>query len=161
MDPLVRRVVATWNFRVAMSGPRPDIPVWVFERYQTKTAFQSNPEVDLALFQEGKDSINGLLPNLISILRKTFGDHWSMNASQRKNDIFYFFAPAIPQKLDAVAMHLGCHGGKLTLDMSYLPFDFSGKVTQAKVIEIQEVIEDADVVGMHMMRMVRKLLSKV
>jgi len=159
MDHLVRSVVARWNFKVAMSGYRPEIPEWVFERYAVKTSFKSNPQIDLALFRDGRDSINALLPNLINLFRKTMGDRYSMNASQRQNDVFYYFSP--PQPIDAFTMHLGCHGGKLFLDIGYLPYNLQGKPDQSKVIELQEIVEDSELVGMHMMNMARRLLAKV
>jgi hypothetical protein len=159
MNHIVRSVVARWNFKVAMSEFRPEIPEWIFERYATKTSLQSNPAVDLALFKDGKDSINVLLPNLINLFRKTMGDRYSMNASQRQNDIFYYFSP--PQPIDAFTMHLGCRGGKLFLDMGYIPYDFHGKPDRSKVIEVQEVVEDSELVGLHMMGMARRLLAKI
>lgn len=159
MDRLVRSVVARWNFKVAMSGYRPEIPEWIFKRYTVKTSLQSNPAIDLALFKDGRESINALLPNLINLFRKTMGDRYSMSASQRSNDVFYYFSP--PQPIDAFTMHLGCRGGKLFLDMGYIPYNLQGKPDRSKVIEIQEVVEDSELVGLRMMNMARRLLAKV
>lgn len=142
-----------------MSGYRPEIPEWVFERYTTKISLQSNPAIDLALFKDGRESINVLLPNLINLFRKTMGDRYSMSASQRQNDIFYYFSP--PQPLDAFTMHLGCRGGKLFLDMGYIPYNTQGKPDRSKVIELQEVVEDSELVGLRMMNMARRLLAKI
>ena len=144
---------------MAMSGYRPEIPQWVFERYATKTSFQSNPRVDAALLNAGRDSIGALLPNFLSVLRKSLGDRYSMNSSLTSTDLFYFFAP--PQPVDSIAMHLGCHGGKLKLDISYLPRDLRGGVNLSKIVELREVIDDPDMVGLHMMRMLKKLMAKV
>lgn len=159
MDRIVRRVVARWNFRVAMSGYRPEIPSWVFERYATKAAFQSNPKVDAALLDAGRESISALLPSFLAFLRKKLGDKYSMNASVTANNIFYFFAP--PQPVDSVAVHLGSRGGKLLLDVSYLPHDLHGGVNLSKIVEERAVVTDPDMVGLFLMRMIRKVLARV
>jgi len=142
-----------------MSGYRPEIPQWVFERYATKTSFQSNPKVDAAILNDGRDSISALLPSFLSVLRKSLGDRYSMNSSQTSTDLFYFFAP--PQPVDSIAMHIGSHGGKLKLDISYLPRDLRGGVNLSKIVELREVIDDPDMAGLHMMRMLKKLMAKV
>lgn len=159
MDHLVRSIVARWNLKVALSGYRPEIPEWVTKYYATKTSFQVAPAVELILFREGRDSINVFLPNLMSLLRKSRGDRYSMNASQRHNDIFYYFAP--PQPIDAFTLHLGCRNGELHLDMGYIPYNFQGKPNKSKIIELQEVVDNSELVGMHMMNMARRLLSKI
>jgi hypothetical protein len=157
MDPLVRRVVAGWNFRVAMSGWNPTIPDWVFDRFQEKVAFA--PSGDKEVFALAKDSINILLPNLINLFRKVLGDKYSMNASQRLHEIFYFFSP--PQPVDSIAMHLGVRGDKLALSMTYIPYTLMGRPDFSKASELREVIDDPEVVGLHMMGMARRLLAKI
>ena len=157
MDPLVRSVVAGWNFRVAMSGWNPPIPDWVFSRFQSKLAFA--PGGDKALFKMGKDSINILLPNLINLFRKKLGDRYSMNASQRSHEIFYFFSP--PQPVDSIAMHLGARGNQLSLSMTYIPYTLMGKPDFSKATELQEMVDDPEVVGLHMMSMARRLLASI
>lgn len=157
MDPLVRSVVAGWNFRVAMSGWNPPIPDWVFSRFQSKLAFA--PAGDKAIFALAKESVNILLPNLLNLFRKTLGDRYSMNASLRSHEIYYFFAP--PQPVDSIAMHLGIHGEMTTISLSYIPYTLMGRPDFSKTIELKEVVADPEVVGMHMMNMGRKLMSKV
>ena len=142
-----------------MSGYRPEIPQWVFDRYTTRTSFQSNPQIDRALLNEGRDSISALLPSFLSVLRRSLGDRYSMNSSQTLTDMFYFFAP--PQPVDSIAMHLGSHGGKLRLDISYLPRDLKGGVNLSKIVELMEIVEDPEMVGLHMMRLLKKLMAKV
>lgn len=159
MDRLVKRVVARWNFRVAMSGYRPAIPSWVFERYATKAAFQSNPKIDAALLDAGRDSIGALLPSFLAFLRRSLGDRYSMNSSVSANNIFYFFEP--PQPIDSVAVHLGARGGKLFLEVSYLPHELKGGVNLSKIVEEKVVVEDPDLVGLFMMRLIRKVLARV
>jgi hypothetical protein len=159
MDRLVRRVAARWGFKVAMSGYRPEIPQWVFDRYATKTSFQSNPAIDAEILDTGRDSISALLPSFLSILRRSLGDRYSMNSSQTSTDLFYFFAP--PQPVDSVAMHIGCHGGRLKLDISYLPRDLRGGVNLSKIVELREVIDDPEMTGLHMMRMLKKIMAKI
>jgi len=157
MDPLVRRVVASWNFRVAMSGWNPPIPDWVFSRFQDKLAFA--PSGDKPIFALAKESVNLLLPNLLNLFRKTLGDKYSVNASARLHEIYYFFAP--PQPVDSIAMHLGIRGEMTTISMSYIPFTISGKPDFSKLVELKEIVADPEVVGMHMMNMGRKLMSKI
>ena len=159
MDRLIRRIVARWNFKVAMSGYRPDIPQWVFDRYATRVSFQGNPQIDRELLNEGRESISALLPSFLSVLRRSLGDRYSMNSSQTSTDMFYFFAP--PQPIDSIAMHLGSHGGKLRLDLSYLPRDLKGGINLSKIVELMEIIEDPELVGLHMMRMIKKLMAKI
>jgi len=142
-----------------MSGYRPDIPQWVFDRYATRVSFQGNPQIDRELLNEGRESISALLPSFLSVLRRSLGDRYSMNSSQTSTDMFYFFAP--PQPIDSIAMHLGSHGGKLRLDLSYLPRDLKGGINLSKIVELMEIIEDPELVGLHMMRMIKKLMAKI
>lgn len=157
MDPLVRSVVAGWNFRVAMSGWKPTIPDWVFSRSQSKLAFA--PSGDKVIFTLAKQSINLFLPNLLNLFRKTLGDRYSMNASSRSKEIYYFFEP--PQPVDSIAMHLAIHGEMSTISLSYMPYKFDGTPDFSKVTEMSEVVADPEVVGLHMMNMARKLMSKI
>jgi hypothetical protein len=157
MDPLVRRVVAGWNFRVAMSGWKPTIPDWVFSRFQSKESFA--PAGDKAIFTLAKESVNLFLPNLLNLFRKTLGDRYSMNASSRSKEIYYFFSP--PQPVDSIAMHLAIHGEMSTISLSYMPYKFNGTPDFSKLIELSEVVADPEVVGLHVMNMARKLMSKI
>jgi hypothetical protein len=157
MDPLVRRVVAGWNFRVAMFGWNPPIPDWVFSRFQSKLGFA--PAGDKAIFALAKESINIFLPNLLNLFRKTLGDRYSMNASSRSKEIYYFFAP--PQPIDSIALHLAIHGEMSTISLSYMPYKFNGTPDFSKLIELSEVVADPEVVGLHVMNMARKLMSKI
>jgi hypothetical protein len=143
-----------------MSGYRPKIPSWVFERYSSKEAFQSDPKTDAILLNDGRDSISALLPTFITYLRKTLGDRYSMNASATSRDIFYFFEP--PHPIDSVAVHLGVRGGRLMLNVSYLPQEISGNgVNLSKIVEDQAIITDPDMAGLFLMRLIKKILSKV
>ena len=153
MDVLVRRVVARWNFKVAMSGWNPTIPQWVFDR----VAFA--PSGDKAIFALAKDSVNILLPNLLNLFRKTLGDRYSMNSSSRSSEIYYFFSP--PQPVDSIAMHLAIRGEMTTISLAYIPYTLTGRPDFSKTIELREVVADPEVVGMHMMNMARRLMSKI
>jgi len=153
MDRLARRVAARWNFKVAMSGWNPPIPEWVFSRVSFA------PSGDRIIFALAKDSVNILLPNLLTLFRKSLGDRYSMNASSRSNEIYYFFSP--PQPIDSIAMHVGVRGEMTTISMSYIPYTLMGKPDFSKTTELREIVADPEVVGLHMMTMARKLMAKI
>jgi hypothetical protein len=155
MDLVIQKVASYWIKR--LSRKTSGIPGWVFDRYQTRESFQSDPRIDEALYQTARESVNALIPTFLAYLRKHLGDRYTLNASSRRTDIYYFFAP--PQPIDSVAMHLGVKGAKVRLDLSYSPSDLQGNRAPEKMREVREVIEDPELAGIYMMRMLRKVLS--
>ena len=153
MERLARRVAARWGFKVAMSGWKPPIPEWVFSRVSFA------PAGDKAIFALAKESVHILLPKLLTLFRKTLGDRYSMNASSRNNEIYYYFSP--PQPVDSIAMHLAIRGEMTTISLSYMPYKLDGTPDFPKVTILKEVVADPEVVGLHMMTMARKLMVQI
>jgi hypothetical protein len=153
MDRLARRVAARWGFKVAMSGWNPPIPEWVFARVSFA------PAGDKEIFALAKESVNVLLPNLLTLFRKTLGDRYSMNASSRSHEIYYYFSP--PQPVDSIAMHLAIRGEMTVISLSYMPYKLNGTPDFSKLVELKEVVADPEIVGLHMMSMARKLMAKI
>ncbi len=154
MDRLVKSVVARWNLKVAMEGWNPPIPQWVFAR----VAFA--PSGDKIIFTMAKDSVNTLLPNLLALFRKSLGDKYSVNVSQRGQQAYYYFTTPSPYPLESIAMYIGVSGEIPMLSMSFTPYTLEGKPDFSKTIEMKEKIADPEVVGLHMMSMARRLISK-
>jgi hypothetical protein len=140
-----------------MSGWRPEIPSWVFGRYQVKLAYAAG---DDEVFQLAKESVNLTLPRFLDLLRKRLHDRYSMNASQRRSEIFYFFAA--PQPVDSIALHIAVRGGQTVLDLSYVPYGLTdGRPDMSRLIELREKVDDPEMAGLYLMRMTRKLMDSV
>lgn len=161
MDRLARRVAARWAFQQATSGWRPEIPSWVFTKFASREAYVPSPtEVEPSVFDLAKESVNILLPKLLDLLRKKMKERYSLNASQRREEVFYYFATKDP--VDSFAMHFSVRNGVVLLDFSYVPFSpVTNRPDYTKVIESRGVAKDPELAGLALMRVVRQVLDQI
>jgi hypothetical protein len=158
MDRIARKVAARWSLRVAMSGWNPPIPEWVF-RFGAKEAFAPSPG-DHDTFELARESVHLMLPTLLGLFRKRLGDRYSMNASQRGLDLFFYFTT--PHPIDSIVLHLGVKNGRVQIELRYVPFRLSTSLPDfTKSVGVGEWCDDPEMVGLHVMRMARKVLDKV
>lgn len=159
MNALARRVAARWGFQSVTLGWVPEIPSWVFDRYASKVAFAPSPE-DQEAFSLAKESVNLTLPRFLDLLKKTLHDRYSLNASQRGNEIFYYFAA--PNPVDSISLHYTVRNGAVLMDLGYVPF---GAVTNrpdySKAVEVRQIFKDPEMAGLYLMRMAKALLGRI
>ena len=159
MIRLARKVAAQWGFRQAMAGWNPPIPSWVFSRFGFKEAFAPS-DSDQETFQLAKESVNIMLPKLQDLLFRRIGDRYFMNASQRKTEVFYFFAPRAP--IDTFSVHLAVRGGRVLLNIGYVPYTLdTNRPDFSKSVEVKGMATDPELAGLSLMRLCRKILSQI
>jgi hypothetical protein len=171
VDPLARRVAARWGRSVAMSGENPVIPAWVFEWGDAlvKTAYadivyKTVPEMpavqtDEQIFDLARESIDILLPKFVELLHAKFREKFHANVSATRQRIFYFFAPHNP--LENIAVSMMVKQAKVILSVAYVPVDLHGKADHRAMIEARELVQDPEMTGLALMRLGRKVLSRV
>ena len=161
------RIAARWGFKVAMEGYNPPIPSWVYEwgGRSLRLAYREmrmpaikDPLEDVETFKTARDSLEALLPNLLSLLHRTLKDQFHMNASADKNRIYYYFASKDP--LENLALTLGIKGHMAYLSMLYVPMGLNGAADYKKAIEFRDLVDDPELAGLAMMRLARKVLGQ-
>jgi hypothetical protein len=159
MDRISRKVAARWGLISTTRGWTPEIPSWVFERYGSKTALALSPE-DTEAFALAKESVNLTLPRFLDLLKRTLHDRYSLNASQRGNDIFYYFAA--PNPMDSISLHFTVRNGAVLMDMGYVPFGLTSNLPDySKAVEVRQIFKDPEMAGLYLMRMAKALLAKI
>jgi hypothetical protein len=112
-------------------------------------------------FDEAKLSIEIMLPSVLKTLGKKFNDRFYMNATQQRMKLYYYFAghPAV----ETFALTLSIQGGSPLLWFGYIP----NKMSLAEGADFKRAIHDSvrvrdpEVAGLALMRLVRKLLSRI
>lgn len=127
-------------------------------RFANKIAFVG--EGDAEIFREAKTSLHILLPKFIELLHRSLHERYSMNASQSGTKLFYFFQASDP--IDAFSLHLSVRGGRAFLALGYVPYGLtSGKPDYGRAVEEQSEVDDPELAGLTLMRMARKLLTRI
>ena len=116
--------------------------------------------LDPEAFDTAKDSLNALLPKFQNLLRVKFHEHFTAHISQTRNRIYYFFTGT--SQLESFAITLTVHQGQTFLSLGYVPHHVeTGELDHSKRVEFSERGYDPDLVGLSLMRLTKKLLSKV
>ncbi len=168
MDRLARRVASRWAFEQACGPNPPVIPQWVGEwsdRVASRVAFYDNT-VDVQvrteedLLQEAKDSVNIMLPKFLGALSQKFHERYHANASQTKTRINYFFTAR--HALETFALAIIIKQATVMLALTYIPNGVSTMQPDwSKAIEEQVRVDDPELAGLSLMRLTRKVLSRV
>lgn len=108
----------------------------------------------MATLSLAKESVNLTIPRFLDALRTVMGARFSPNASQRRADIYYYFASK--ETDDSIAMHLNVRGGQVSLDLAYVPSGENG-LDYTKTKQVQTRIPDPEMAGLYLMRMVKAL----
>lgn len=156
---LARRVASRWVAHQLQLSQRTSVPSWVFARFATREAYADVP-TDAEAFVVAKESVTILLPKVLELLRRKMHERYTLNASQRRNEIFYYFAAEDP--IESFAMHFAIRGGKVLVDFSYVPFGaVSGRPDYSKAVEAKALAEDPELAGMAVLRAVRQVLGQL
>jgi hypothetical protein len=171
MDRIARRVAARWAFKQAQGDNPPIIPRWVHtwaESLTTRVAYlgerdeYSLPDLrtDDEVFDAAQDSIEILLPKFLATLKAKFYERYHMNASKTKNRIYYYFTPDNP--IDTIALALVVRNHKAYLELIYVPYAVAGdRLDYKKAVRESASVDEPDVAGLALMRMLRKVLARV
>jgi hypothetical protein len=111
------------------------------------------------VFDEAKLSIEIMLPTLLKTLEKKLHDRFYMNATQQRMKLYYYFSghPA----LETFALTLSVQGGSSLLWFGYIPNKLLGGADFQKAIHDSVRVSDPEVAGLALMRLVRKLLTRI
>ncbi len=175
MSVSLKRVLSRWGVRVVTAGASGPIPHWVFEwgaglerqvdalrlAYIGEKEFYAPTKLlDPETFSDAKDSLNALLPKFQSMLRAKFGERYHAVMSQTSTRIYYFFSA--PSALESFSISLLVKHGNVHLALGYVPARLVGQgLDYSKMVEEQENVGDPDLTGLALMRLTRKLLSRV
>jgi hypothetical protein len=177
VDPLVRKVAARYAMAVAMEGPNPPIPAWVFA-WGDKTARGVCPDIkpfpcphcggivvppsvmtEEDVFQTARESVETMLPTFHTALTKKFQDKFHMNVSATKSRVFYFFAAKVP--LENVAVQLMMKGHQAFMSVMYAPVNLHGEVDYKGAVEMKSMVEDPEMAGLRLMHLAHQVFARV
>lgn len=160
-----RRVAARVAFEEALGSWQPPMPEWVFGLTASfpgeKTALSGPPTAleDQVKFQDAKESIAILLPKFMQTLSSKYHDRYHMNATSRGTRMHYYFATYHP--LETFVVDLNVRGGRILLSVHFIPHDMKGKPNLAGSVNEAARVDEAELAGLTLMRLARKLLSRV
>lgn len=111
------------------------------------------------IFDEAKLSIEIMLPTVLKTLGKKFNDRFYMNATQQRMKLYYYFSghPA----LETFALTLSVQHDLPLLWFGYIPNKLLGGADFQRAIHDSVRVPDPEVAGLALMRLVRKLLSRI
>jgi hypothetical protein len=117
-------------------------------------------QVEQEMFQVAKESVYGLLPSFLQLLRKRLGARYGMSASQRAGDVFLYFTEPTP--VDSWTIHLSVNRGRVLLDVGYMPMRAgTGRPDLSKAEEVTGQVQDPDLAGLVLMRLAKQMLDRV
>lgn len=152
-----RRLAARWALHEAQQGWQPTIPEEALAYFLTRSAYVPDTP-DLQALDLARDSIGAMLPRLLEVLRKKQGDRYSMNGSESRGKIFWFFSP--PQPIDAFNLTLTTRDGLAFLAFGYMPYTVTGQLDFHGMIS-DHGTADPEMAGLALMRLVRSVLGRI
>lgn len=172
MGSLARKVASRWCLRVVSASPQLPLPpiviAWgdaIFHSMRVayigeRDDYSVTPILDPETFTTAKYSLNGLLPKFQDLLRAKFHERFTAHISQAKNRIYYFFSGT--SQLESFAITLTVHHGQTFLSLGYVPHHVeTGELDFARKVEVSERASDPEVVGLSLMRLTKRLLSRI
>jgi hypothetical protein len=111
------------------------------------------------LFDDAKLSVEIMLPRVLRTLRDKFRDPFYMNATQQRLKLYYYFS-AHPA-METVALMVSLKNGVIALWLGYIPHKLMGGADFKRGIHETVVVHDPELAGLALMRLLRKLLSRV
>lgn len=152
----VSKELSGWVERIARTDYHKDLELLELVKDKTFEPLQTREE---EIFSDAKTSIEIMLPKVIQALAKKFKDRFDMRATQQKLKLYYYFGN--PYGLETVALTLTLRGGKPLLWWGYIPTKVVGGSDFSKAIYTQVRVQDPEMAGLAMMRLLRELLAKI
>ena len=132
-----------------------------FPVYNPKIHEFTPPEVHPGqdLFDEAKLSVEILLPKVLATLKQKFGERFYMHATQQRMKLYYYFS-ADPA-METISLMMSVHGNAVTLGLGYVPTKLLGGADFSRALQETVLVREPAVAGLALMRLLRKLLSRV